>query len=137
DDPPATLQVTLRVAEPDAVRSAMADRFATVDGTLLARDLIHEPPNHLGPVEFAARATDLRQHGVGVEILEPEALADLGMNALLAVAQGSERPARLVVMQWRGGKAGDAPLAFVGKGVVFDTGGISIKPAANMEDMKG
>ena len=137
DDPPATLQVTLRVAEPDAVRSAMADRFATVDGTLLARDLIHEPPNHLGPVEFAARAADLRQHGVEVEILEPEALADLGMNALLAVAQGSERPARLVVMQWRGGKAGDAPLAFVGKGVVFDTGGISIKPAANMEDMKG
>ncbi len=82
DDPPATLQVTLRVAEPDAVRAAMADRFASVDGALLARELVHEPPNHLGPVEFAARAAQLREQGVDVEILEPEALAGLGMNAL-------------------------------------------------------
>ena len=137
DDPPATLQVTLRVAEPEAVRAAIASRTATVDGTLLARDLIHEPPNSLGPVEFAARAAELRQHGVDVEILEPEALSELGMNALLAVAQGSDRPARVVVMQWRGGDPDASPLAFVGKGVVFDTGGISIKPAPSMEDMKG
>tara|TARA_R110002020_G_scaffold80867_2_gene201431 strand:- start:4951 stop:6432 length:1482 start_codon:yes stop_codon:yes gene_type:complete len=137
DDAPASLSVTLHVADPAATDLAIADRGATVDGTLLARDLINEPANVLGPVEFAARAAALSALGVEVEILEPAALEQLGMGSLLCVAQGSDRPARLVVMQWRGGKAGDAPLAFVGKGVVFDTGGISIKPAASMEDMKG
>ena len=137
DDTPGGLMVTLHVADPSAAEQAIADRGATVDGTLLARDLINEPANVLGPVEFAARAAELAQLGVQVEILEPEALEQLGMASLLCVAQGSDRPARLVVMQWRGGVAGTAPLAFVGKGVVFDTGGISIKPAASMEDMKG
>lgn len=137
DDAPATLTITLHVADPAAANAAIADRGATVDGTLLARDLINEPANVLGPVEFAAKAAELANLGVDVEILEPEALLKLGMNSLLCVAQGSDRPARLVVMQWRGGNPGDAPLAFVGKGVVFDTGGISIKPAASMEDMKG
>ncbi|KRA51506.1 leucyl aminopeptidase [Devosia sp. Root635] len=137
DDAPAGLAVTLHVADPAAADAAIADRGATVDGTLLARDLINEPANILGPVEFAARAAELASLGVTVEILEPAALEKLGMNSLLCVAQGSDRPARLVVMQWRGGDAGTAPLAFVGKGVVFDTGGISIKPAASMEDMKG
>ncbi|QQR35472.1 leucyl aminopeptidase [Devosia oryziradicis] len=137
DEGPSTLTITLHVANPDAATQAVADRGATVSGTLLARDLINEPANVLGPVEFAARAAELTSLGVEVEILEPEALAKLGMGSLLCVAQGSERPARLVVMQWRGGDTGAAPLAFVGKGVVFDTGGISIKPAASMEDMKG
>ena len=137
DDVPVPLSVTLHVADPAAANTAIADRGATVDGTLLARDLINEPANVLGPVEFAARAADLADLGVDIEILEPEALKKLGMNSLLCVAQGSDRPARLVVMQWRGGDVGAAPLAFVGKGVVFDTGGISIKPAASMEDMKG
>ena len=137
DDTPASLSITLHVADPAAADRAIADRGATVDGTLLARDLINEPANVLGPVEFAARAVELRDLGVDVEILESEALEKLGMGSLLCVAQGSDRPARLVVMQWRGGNSDTAPLAFVGKGVVFDTGGISIKPAANMEDMKG
>jgi leucyl aminopeptidase len=137
EEGPATLTVTLHVADPAAADAAIAERFATVDGALLARDLIHEPPNVLGPVEFAAQASALAEHGVEVEILEPDAMAALGMNALLGVAQGSERPARLAIMQWRGGPPDAQPLAFVGKGVVFDTGGISIKPAANMEDMKG
>ena len=137
DEGPASISVTLHVADPDAARRAIADRDATINGTLLARDLVNEPANVLGPVEFAARAAELSRLGIDVEVLEPEALARLGMNALLCVAQGSDRPARLVVMQWRGGDVGAAPLAFVGKGVVFDTGGISIKPAANMEDMKG
>ncbi|MET3925856.1 leucyl aminopeptidase [Devosia sp. 2618] len=131
------LEITLHVADPAATETAIANRGATVDGTLLARDLINEPANVLGPVEFAARASDLSALGVTVEILEPEALEKLGMGSLLCVAQGSDRPARLVVMQWRGGDPDQAPLAFVGKGVVFDTGGISIKPAASMEDMKG
>ncbi|ODT79906.1 MAG: leucyl aminopeptidase [Pelagibacterium sp. SCN 64-44] len=137
EDGPADLRITLHVADPAAAEKAIADRGATVDGTLLARDLINEPANVLGPVEFAARAAELAEFGVEVEILEPEAMAELGMNSLLCVAQGSDRPARLVVMQWRGGKADSQPVAFVGKGVVFDTGGISIKPAASMEDMKG
>jgi len=137
DDAPAALTVTLHVADPAAAEAAIADRGATVEGTLLARELVNEPANVLGPVEFAARAAELSDLGVDVEILEPEALEKLGMRSLLCVAQGSDRPARLVVMQWRGGDVGTAPLAFVGKGVVFDTGGISIKPAASMEDMKG
>ncbi len=137
DDAPSALTVTLHVADPAAAEAAIADRGATVDGTLLARELVNEPANVLGPVEFAARAAELSALGVTVEILEPEALEKLGMRSLLCVAQGSDRPARLVVMQWRGGDVDAAPLAFVGKGVVFDTGGISIKPAGNMEDMKG
>ena len=137
DDAPSALSITLHVANPAAAEAAIADRGATVDGTLLARDLINEPANVLGPVEFAARAAALADLGLEVEILEPNALEKLGMNSLLCVAQGSERPGRLVVMQWRGGAANTPPLAFVGKGVVFDTGGISIKPAASMEDMKG
>ncbi|UJW85735.1 leucyl aminopeptidase [Devosia sp. SL43] len=137
EDATTNLTITLQVADPAAADAAIADRGATVDGTLLARDLINEPANVLGPVEFAARAAELGHLGVAIEILEPEQLAALGMNSLLCVAQGSDRPARLVVMQWRGGNPDAAPLAFVGKGVVFDTGGISIKPAASMEDMKG
>jgi leucyl aminopeptidase len=137
DDAPATLTITLVVNDQSAVDAAIADRAATVEGTLLARDLINEPANVLGPVEFAAKAAELAKLGVEVEILEPEEMLRLGMNSLLCVAQGSSRPARLVIMRWLGGKSGVQPIAFVGKGVVFDTGGISIKPAGSMEDMKG
>jgi leucyl aminopeptidase len=104
---------------------------------VLARDLVNEPPNVLGPEEFAAKAKELEALGVEIEILGQKDMAKLKMGALLGVAQGSVREPRLVVMHWKGGKAKDKPLAFVGKGVVFDTGGISIKPAAGMEDMKG
>jgi leucyl aminopeptidase len=134
---PRSLTITLHVPDPEAADAAIAGRAAVTEGTLLARDLIHEPANVLGPEEFAAQARELAAVGVGVEVLGPKEMADLGMNSLLAVARGSARPARLVVMRWNGGTAGEAPVAFVGKGVVFDTGGISIKPAANMEDMKG
>ncbi len=134
---PDSLTVTLHVDAKPAADKAIADRMATVDGTLLARELVNEPPNVLGPVEFAEIARDLSKLGVDVDVLTPEELEKLGMGSLLAVAKGSVRPARLVVMQWHGGRKKDAPLAFVGKGVVFDTGGISIKPAGTMEDMKG
>lgn len=135
--PAAKLTITLHVADPSAVEAALEKRLATVEGTLLARDLINEPPNVLGPVEFADIAGDLAKLGLEIDTLTPEEMKERGMGALLAVAQGSVRPARLVVMQWNGGKKKDAPVAFVGKGVVFDTGGISIKPAGAMEDMKG
>jgi leucyl aminopeptidase len=137
DRQPETLTVTLHVADKGATEAAVAARLASVEGTLLARDLTNEPPNVLGTEEFAARAEDLGKLGIEVEILGEPELRALNMNAMLAVAQGSVRPPRLVVLRWNGGKAGEAPMAFVGKGVVFDTGGISIKPAANMEDMKG
>ena len=104
---------------------------------MLARTLVNEPPNVLGPEEFAERAKALEALGAEVEILEAEALEALGMRALLGVAQGSARGARVAVMKWFGGKDGEAPIAFIGKGVVFDTGGISLKPGASMEDMKG
>ena len=129
--------VTLSVADAAAVKAAWVARQAVADGVTLARDLVNEPANVLGPVEFAARAASLKSLGVTVEVLTEKEMKKLGMAALLGVNQGSVRPPRTVVMRWNGGKAKDAPVAFVGKGVVFDTGGISIKPAANMEDMKG
>jgi len=103
----------------------------------MARDLVNEPPNVLYPEEFAKRATGLRKLGVEVEVLDVPAMKKLGMGALLGVAQGSERPGRTVLMHYNGGKRGEQPVAFIGKGVCFDTGGISIKGAASMEDMKG
>ena len=110
---------------------------AVSDGTILARDLVNEPANVLGPKEFAAKAKALEKLGAEVEILKQADLEKLGMNALLGVAQGSVRKPRVAIMKWMGGKKDEAPVVFVGKGVVFDTGGISIKPAGGMEDMKG
>ncbi|MBN8996058.1 MAG: leucyl aminopeptidase [Rhizobiales bacterium] len=124
-------------AEPADARKAWRAGEALAAGTALARDLVNEPPNILGPVEFAARAKELSALGVEVEVLTEKEMKALGMGALLGVAQGSVRPPRLVVLRWNGGKAKDQPVAFIGKGVVFDTGGISIKPAGGMEDMKG
>ena len=124
--------------KPDAAAKAFAARKAVAEGVFLARDLVNEPANMLGPVEFAERMRDLARAGVEVEILNEDDLRALQMGALLAVGQGSERPSRVVVMQWHGTKSKRAkPLAFVGKGVCFDTGGISMKPAGGMEDMKG
>jgi leucyl aminopeptidase len=98
---------------------------------------VNEPANILTPPEFAQRAKALAKAGVKIEILTPVQMKKLGMGALLGVAQGSPHEARLVVMRWDGGKKGVRPVAFVGKGVTFDTGGVSIKPASGMEDMKG
>ncbi|ADZ70817.1 leucyl aminopeptidase [Polymorphum gilvum] len=123
--------------DPKAAKKAWAVTAGLADGVCLARDLVNEPPNALGPVEFAERAAKLEKLGVEVEILTEKEMKKLKMAALLGVAQGSRRPPRLAIMRWNGGRKDDAPLAFVGKGVVFDTGGISIKPAAGMEEMKG
>jgi leucyl aminopeptidase len=131
------VKVTILCADPAAAKKAFADVEAVVDGALLARDLVNEPANLLGPVEFADRAKELEKLGVKVEILAEKEMKKLGMGSLLGVAQGSPRGARLAVMEWNGGKAKDKPVAFVGKGVTFDTGGNSMKPAAGMEDMKG
>jgi leucyl aminopeptidase len=139
DGEDAALHADVSVAVEDvaATRKAFAPDAHIVDGVNIARELVNEPPNVLFPVEFARRATQLRKLGVDVEVLDVKAMTKLGMGALLGVAQGSTQPGRTVIMRWNGGKRGEQPVAFVGKGVCFDTGGISIKPAGGMEDMKG
>jgi leucyl aminopeptidase len=131
------VKVTVAVANPAGVEKAFAPRAAIANGVVLARDLVNEPANVLYPEEFARRAGNLKKLGVAVEVLDVAAMKKLGMNALLGVGQGSEHESRLVIMRWNGGKKGSDPVAFIGKGVCFDTGGISIKPAGGMEDMKG
>ena len=126
--------VTVRVTRPEAVAQQAGPMAALAEGVFFTRDLVNEPANVLTTDDFAARLAAMQDLGLDVEILEEDELAKLGMGALLAVGQGSESPSKVVVMRWQGG--GDAaPLALVGKGVVFDTGGISLKPAAGMEDM--
>jgi leucyl aminopeptidase len=130
-------EISLAVGDVPAAKKAFASDDHIVDGVIVARDLVNEPPNVLFPVEFARRASQLRKLGVDIDVLDVKAMKKLGMGALLGVGQGSTQPSRTVIMRWNGGKKGDQPVAFIGKGVCFDTGGISIKPAASMEDMKG
>ncbi|MEM9523360.1 MAG: leucyl aminopeptidase, partial [Pseudomonadota bacterium] len=120
----------------DAARAeaAFADKRALAESVFFARDLVNAPANVLTTSTFADRLADLRKLGLSVEVLEEDALEQLGMRTLLAVGQGSDSPSKVVVMQWNGGGT-EAPLVLAGKGVVFDTGGISLKPAAGMEDM--
>jgi leucyl aminopeptidase len=134
---PERVKVTLVTSAATAAKREFLVAQALAGGICLARDLVNEPANMLGPVEFAEKAKELGKLGVKVEVLTEREMKKLGMGALLGVAQGSTRPPRLAVMQWSGGKPREKPVAFVGKGVVFDTGGNSIKPAQGMEDMKG
>ncbi len=137
ENAPLRAEASIAVGDVNAARKAFAPDAHIVDGVIIARDLVNEPPNVLYPVEFARRAAQLRKLGVDVEILDVKAMTKLGMGALLGVAQGSTQPGRMVVMRWNGAKKGEQPVAFIGKGVCFDTGGISIKGAGSMEDMKG
>ena len=137
DNAPLRAQFSVAVADVAAARKAFSPENHIVDGVLIARELVNEPPNVLFPAEFARRASQLRRLGVKVEVLDVRAMTKLKMGALLGVSQGSEHDGRTVIMRWNGGKPGEQPIAFVGKGVCFDTGGISIKPAGSMEDMKG
>ena len=134
---PKEVKVAIAVANVPAAQKAYAARAAVADGVVIARDLINEPANVLYPEEFARRAANLKKLGVAVEVLDVAAMTKLGMNALLGVGQGSAHESRTVIMRWNGGKKGAPPLAFIGKGVCFDIGGVSIKPAASMEYMKG
>ena len=118
---------------PGEIEAAYARARAVAEGVVFTRDLTSEPANVLTTEEFAARLEGLREIGVEVEVLEEDKLAELGMGALLGVGQGSAMPSKVVIMRWKGAEG--APLALIGKGVVFDTGGISLKPAAGMEDM--
>jgi leucyl aminopeptidase len=137
---PSLKRLSLRVDNPGAARKLMQGLTKVADGVFFTRDLVSEPANVIYPESFAERARELSKLGVKVQALGVAAMRRQGMGALLGVGQGSVREPRLVVMQWNGAPAakGQAakPIAIVGKGVTFDTGGISIKPAAGMEDMK-
>jgi len=153
EDKPSLKTLKLLCEGAGGAKTLYAGREAVADGVFLTRDLVAEPANVLYPETLAEQAKGLTKLGIKVEVLGPAQMKKLGMGALLGVAQGSIREPRLVVMQWLGDPAnpkaakgkskskskeakGPAPIAFVGKGVTFDTGGISIKPAAGMEDMK-
>jgi leucyl aminopeptidase len=131
-------KVTVFTADPAAARKAWVSCEAVAEGMFLARDLVNEPPNILYPAEFARRAKALSKLGLKVEVLGVAEMKKLGMGALLGVGQGSERESQLVVLHWNGAKKKTAsPVCFVGKGVCFDSGGLSLKPAASMMGMKG
>jgi leucyl aminopeptidase len=130
-------KLTFAVEDLAAVRKTAKVAESVAAGVTLARDLVNEPPNVLDPEEFARRAQGLTKLGVEVEVLDEKALRKLNMRALLGVGQGSAKESRVVIMRWNGGKQNAQPVAFIGKGVVFDSGGISIKPGGGMEDMKG
>ncbi|MCP3880592.1 MAG: leucyl aminopeptidase, partial [Sulfitobacter sp.] len=115
--------------------AAAAPLLAIADGAFMTRDLTNEPANILTTTEFADRLAEMSSIGLEVEVLDEAKLEELGMRTLLSVGQGSASPSYVVVMKWNGGEKDAAPLALVGKGVVFDTGGISLKPGAGMEDM--
>ncbi|MCF4098097.1 leucyl aminopeptidase [Maritalea mediterranea] len=137
DDTSSEIDITLETADAKAATAAHEDRDCVTAGTIFARDLVNEPANILGTLEFAEAAKSLEADGLEVELLDEAKMKELGMGALLGVAQGSVRPPRLAIMKWNGGAKDEAPVAFIGKGVVFDSGGLSIKPAGGMEDMKG
>jgi leucyl aminopeptidase len=132
--PTARGPVTLMVKNPEGAAQAAKPMAAVAEGVFFTRDLVNEPANILTTDDFAARLAAMQELGLEVEILEEADLEALGMHALLGVGLGSETPSKVVVMQWSGGGT-EKPFALVGKGVVFDTGGISIKPAGGMEDM--
>jgi leucyl aminopeptidase len=128
---------TVTIASPHGDLSGRwAENEAIADGVALTQTLVAEPPNILYPETFVERCQHLADLGVEIEVLDERQMKALGMGALLGVAQGSTRPPRLLAMRWNGGNPGDAPVVFIGKGVTFDTGGISIKPAAGMDMMK-
>jgi len=145
DDEKVTLKdVIVATKTVPAARKLWADALAVCEGIFIARDLVNEPPNVLHPEEVAKRSQALKKLGVKVEVFDVAAMKKLEMNALLGVGQGSAFESRMVVMQWNGapkraakGKEAAGPLAFIGKGVCFDSGGLSLKTGAGMMGMKG
>ena len=125
------------VGAPEGAEAAWGQAAAIAEGVEFTRELVTEPANILYPESFVERARQrFAGTGVAIRVLDEDEMTALGMGALLGVSQGSVRPARLLVLEWKGGVEGEAPVALVGKGVTFDSGGISIKPAGGMEDMK-
>ena len=136
EDRPSLEALTLLVDGPAEARKAFAPLASTAQAVAAARDLVGEPANVITPQAFAAEAKTSSSLGIKVEVLGVKQLRKLGLNLMLGVGQGSAHEPQLVVLRWNGAGKASAPVAFVGKGLTFDTGGISIKPAAGMEEMK-
>jgi len=136
DEKPTLAALTIASGHAKAAEKSYAELEKIAEGVFFTRNLVSEPANIIYPESLAAKAKELSKLGVDVEVLGEAAMKKLGFGALLGVGQGSVRESQFLIMKWNGGKKGEAPLAFVGKGVTFDTGGISIKPAAGMEEMK-
>jgi leucyl aminopeptidase len=136
DQQPSLKKFSVLCDAAGAARKAFAGLDKLTDGVFLTRDLVSEPGNVVYPETLAEQAQKLEELGVEVEILDEKKLKKLGMGALLGVGQGSVRPPRLIVLRWNGAKKDAQPVAIVGKGITFDTGGISLKPGAGMEEMK-
>lgn len=137
DQLPSLKEMRFVCSDSKAAKAAYKPFDAASDGTYFARDLVNMPPNDLYPATYADKLKELEQYGLEVEILGEKELAKLGMKSMLGVGQGSAKESKLGIMKWSGGKAGDDPAILVGKGVTFDTGGISLKPGAGMQDMRG
>ncbi len=138
NDKPSLTKITVMCARASAAKAAYAPLDHVLNGVFAARDLVNEPANTLYPTEFSKRAKALSKLGLKVEVLNETQMSKLGMGALLAVGQGSSKESQLVVLHWKGApKSKKPPVAIVGKGVCFDSGGISLKPGAGMGDMKG
>jgi len=134
---PSVIAVNIITEDPEGTQSAFAALDAVAEGVIYARNLVSEPGNVIYPESYAASLRELSDLGVDVEVLGEDEMEELGMGALLGVGQGSASESQLVIMRWNGSEnEEDQPVAFVGKGVTFDTGGISLKPGAGMEDMK-
>jgi leucyl aminopeptidase len=137
DEKPKLTALTLFASDTAAAEAAWTPLKAVAEGVFVSRDLVSEPPNVLNPAEMAKRCEALTSLGLEVEVFGPAEMKELKFGALLGVAQGSANEPRMVVMRWNGlPESTEPPVAFIGKGVTFDTGGISIKPASGMEDMK-
>lgn len=134
---PSITKTEVVASDRDEALKAFQPMAALADAVSFTRDLVSEPPNVLYPAEFAARVKALESLGLEVEVLGEAEMMKLGMGSLLGVGQGSVRDSQLAIIKWCGAADKNAqPIAFIGKGVCFDTGGISLKPAENMEDMK-
>jgi len=133
---PTVGSLTVAVAGAKAAQKRYSVIGKAADAVFFTRDLVAEPANVIYPESLAAKCQELAKFGCKVEVLGEAAMKKLGMGALLGVGQGSARESQMVVMSWMGGAKGEKPVALVGKGVCFDTGGISLKPAGGMEDMK-
>ncbi|HSV29322.1 MAG TPA: leucyl aminopeptidase [Candidatus Omnitrophota bacterium] len=137
EDKPSLKKLTVMLDDHSAAKSAFGPLDRIADGVFLTRDVVSEPANVIHPESLADEAKKLAEIGIDVEVLGEKQMKKLGMGSLLGVGQGSDRESQLVIMRWMGAKnQEEPPVAFIGKGVTFDTGGISIKPAGGMEDMK-
>jgi len=137
DKKPSVTHIRIAGEQHASAKQQYAALHELAQGVYLARDLVSEPGNIVNPESFAARVQQLEVHGLEIEILNEKDMAKLGMHSLLSVGAGSNYGSKLAIMKWNGGKKGDAPVVLVGKGVTFDTGGISLKPSNGMWDMKG